>query len=89
MILKKHILTEKVVKGDNIYCFFVDNSANKIMVKNEIEKSFSVIVDKVNILNCSKKYKKVFLRKRYVEKVKGGQKKAYVYLKEGYSINFE
>jgi ribosomal protein L23 len=43
----------------------------------------------VNVLNNSIKFKKVFLGRKRVEKIKGGQKKAYVSLKKGYSINFE
>lgn len=94
MILKKHVLTEKVFKFSKVgegekYCFYVDEGANKIMIKNEVEKCFSVVVDKVNVLNNSIKFKKVFLGRKRVEKIKGGQKKAYVSLKKGYSINFE
>ena len=94
MILKKHVLTEKVFRFSKVgngekYCFYVDEDANKITVKNEVEKFFSVVVDKVNILNNSTKFKKIFVGKKRVERIKGGQKKAYVSLKKGYSINFE
>ena len=94
MILKKHVLTEKVFRFSKVgkgekYCFFVDEKANKITVKNEVEKIFSVVVDKVNILNNSVKFKKIFLGRKRIEKIKGGQKKAYVSLKKGFSINFE
>ena len=94
MILKKHVLTEKIFNFDKIgsekkYCFFVDSLANKITVKNEVEKCFAVVVESVNILNNSKKINKIFLGRKRYNRVKGGQKKAYVTLKEGYTINFE
>jgi len=94
MILKKHVLTEKVFKFSKVgegekYCFYVDENANKITIKNVIEKFFAVVVDKVNVLNNSKKSKKVFLGRKQFKRVKGGQKKAYVSLKKGFSINFE
>ena len=94
MILKKHILTEKVFtlnKADSElkYCFLVDESANKITVKNEIEKFFGVVVNDVNILNNNKKNKRFFLGKKSFTKEKKGGKKAYVTLKKGYSINLE
>ncbi len=94
MILKRYVLTEKVFNlgknGENsIYCFYVDKDANKITVKKEVEKQFSVVVDSVNILNNSKKVKRVYMGRRMHTRVKGGEKKAYVTLKQGYSINFE
>ncbi|MDR2401945.1 MAG: 50S ribosomal protein L23 [Cytophagales bacterium] len=94
MILTKHVLTEKVFKLGKVgtaarYCFYVAETANKITVKKELEKIFAVVVDSVNILNNSKKVKKVFLHGKSFDRVRGGKKKAYVTLKKGYSIVFE
>lgn len=94
MILRKHVLTEKVFTlnkaGSELkYCFFVDESANKITVKNEVEKLFGVVVDKVNILNNNLKNKRFFVGRKSFSRKKGGEKKAYITLRKGYSINLE
>ena len=52
-IIKKPIHSEKSVfarESNNSYCFEVDIKANKIQIKNAIEKLFSVKVKKVRTM---------------------------------------
>lgn len=80
-------ITEKTVKqGDrNVFTFTVARSATKFQVRDAIKALYSVTPVKVNIVN-----KKPALRlsgsKNRMVKVPG-EKKAYVYLKKGDTIN--
>ena len=85
-VLKKPVLTEKSLllqQNENKYTFDVDVTANKIEVKQAVEKMFDVKVESVNIMNVKPKTKRMG---RYVGKTKR-RRKAIVKLKEGYSIN--
>lgn len=53
-VLKRPIVTEKTgIQGDqeNRYSFEVDTRANKLQVKEAVEKAFNVQVVAVNIMN--------------------------------------
>ena len=78
------VVTEKsmTLKNNNVYTFKVASSANKIQIKDAIEKAFDVKVNRVNTLNTKAKDKRVG---RYTGKTKT-YKKAIVTLKDGYSI---
>lgn len=78
------VVTEKsmTLKNNNVYTFKVASSANKIQIKDAIEKAFDVKVKSVNTLNTKVKDKRVG---RYTGKTKT-YKKAIVTLKDGYSI---
>lgn len=85
-VLKKPVLTEKSLmlqQAENKYTFDVDLTANKIEVKNAVEKMFDVKVESVNIMNVRPKTKRMG---RYVGKT-NKRKKAIVKLKEGFSID--
>ena len=59
------ILTEKsfgLMEKENKLVFAVGKNATKLDVKNEIEKSFEVKVDKVNITNAFSKEKKAYVK---------------------------
>lgn len=61
-IIKAPIITEKSahqMMDENVYAFEVDYRANKIEVKNAIEEVFNVTVERVNIMNCRAKNKRV------------------------------
>ncbi|MFO7810351.1 MAG: 50S ribosomal protein L23 [Candidatus Delongbacteria bacterium] len=54
IILKKPLITEKTSKlqeAANQYVFLVDVNANKIEIKDQIEKRFDVSVRSVNTMN--------------------------------------
>ena len=90
-ILKKPIITEKMtLAGDKRgqYGFIVDTNANKIEIKNAVEKMYGVTVESVNTLRQSSKRRSRFTKAGTVTGVKGGGKKAIVTLKKGETIDF-
>jgi len=80
-VLIKPILTEKALqKQDNrIYCFSVDRKANKIEVRNAVEKIFGVKVEEVKVINLSGKKRSRYRKEGYTS----SWKKAYVKLRKG------
>ncbi|OGF61676.1 MAG: 50S ribosomal protein L23 [Candidatus Fischerbacteria bacterium RBG_13_37_8] len=80
-ILLKPILTEKALQlqEERIYCFSVDRKANKLEVKNAVEKIFGVKVEVVKIINIAGKKRSRYRREGFTS----SWKKAYVKLKEG------
>ncbi|MCA9360412.1 50S ribosomal protein L23 [Candidatus Kaiserbacteria bacterium] len=80
-------LSEKTVKlGDNnVYTFNVRRDASKFQVRDAVKSLYNVTPVKVNIVN--KKPAKRMVGSRNRTKHVQGQKKAYVYLKKGDTIN--
>jgi large subunit ribosomal protein L23 len=86
-VIKKPLITEKTTAekdARNIIVFVVHRDANKIEIKESVEKLFKVEVDAVKTATVAGKLKRV-----------GGQvgkranwKKAYVTLKEGSNVDF-
>ena len=60
-IIIKPVLTEKGYDGiaDKKYAFIVKKDANKIQIKNAIEKIFGVEVESVNTVTCKGKLKRM------------------------------
>jgi large subunit ribosomal protein L23 len=86
-IIKKLQLTEKgthLTEKGNKYLFRVDPAANKIEIKNAVEKLFKVKVTKVNTMNRPGKNKR--LRTMTYGKT-SAWKRAVVTLKEGDKID--
>ncbi len=86
-VLSHPRLTEKATRGieGRVYTFDMHPRANKIQVKKAIEKIYKVTPVKVNV---SKIARKSVRNPRTGEMgVKGGGKKAMVYLKKGDSIS--
>ncbi len=84
-IIKGPIITEKtstLKQNENSITFSVDVKANKVQIKQAIEKIFNVKVESVNTINVRPKKKRVG---RYVGQT-NKVKKAIVKLKEGSSI---
>lgn len=79
-IILKPVLTEKGYDGiaDKKYMFIVKKSANKIEIRNAVEKLFGVKVAEVNTLNCKGKLKRMGRNEGYTP----DRKKAIVTLKE-------
>tara|TARA_Y100000816_G_C25578107_1_gene311098 strand:+ start:140 stop:433 length:294 start_codon:yes stop_codon:yes gene_type:complete len=83
--IRNPIITEKatILSEQNKTVFKVHKTANKKVIKKNIEKIFKVNVIKVNIVN-----KKTKVKIRQGKKVfKSGYKKAIVTLKKGQSID--
>jgi large subunit ribosomal protein L23 len=86
-IIKKPLITEKTsqLKEDNqIVAFEVDMNANKVEIKQAVEKAFDVKVTNVNTNIVAGKTKRVGANfgKR------SNRKKAFVTLAEGSNIDF-
>lgn len=81
-----HHISEKSslkVDAERCYVFKVSPSSSKASIKESVEAIFSVKVTRVNVLNQKGK-KKAFKGKAYSGK---DFKKAYVFLRDGFSID--
>jgi len=86
-VIKKPLVTEKTTlekDAKNIISFAVNSEANKIEIKEAVEKFFKVEVVNVNTINVAGKTKRVG---RKIGK-RSNWKKAYVTLKEGSTVDF-
>lgn len=83
-IIKGPIMTEKSndLAQKNIVTLSVDPKANKIQIKQAVEKVFNVKVESVNTVTVRPRKKRVGKYTGYTSKVK----KAIVKLKDGSSI---
>jgi large subunit ribosomal protein L23 len=84
--LRRPLITEKstFLQAEGKYAFEVAKDANKILVKEAVEKAFKVDVLKVNIINMRGKSRRLGRR----ELPPHSWKKAIVTLKPGDSIQF-
>lgn len=90
-ILIEPIITEKATDHSelyNRYGFVVNMKANKIEIKNAIEKAYGVSVNKVRTMNYPVKRNTKFTKKGVVTGKTGAYKKAIVELAEGDNIDF-
>ncbi|MDX2196866.1 MAG: 50S ribosomal protein L23 [Cytophagales bacterium] len=89
-ILIKPLVTEKVTKLNDkgVYGFIVKKDANKIEIKNAIEKAYSVTVDSINTLRTSTKPKSRYTNKTFITGRTASIKKAFVTLQKGEVIDF-
>ena len=85
-IIKKRIITEKssgLLKNLGKLTFEVHKDANKIMIRQAVEKIWDVKVENVRVLACPGK-NKVFARQSFKSP---DRKKAIITLKKGYKID--
>ena len=91
VIIKPHI-TEKATQQtetfSNRYTFIVNPKATKYDIKKAVEWLYNVKVEKVNTANFQGKKKLRGTRTGWIEGRTPAFKKATVFLKEGYSIDF-
>ncbi len=87
-VLIRPLLTERgndLQEGQNAYCFEVARDANKIEIRNAVEKIFDVKVKKVRVMNVTGKKKRL----GRFEGFRRSWKKAVIYLAdEGQRIDF-
>jgi len=93
-LLIKPVLTEKMVimqERENKYAFIVEKSANKVQIKDAIEKKFDVVVSKVATMNIDGKLKNMTTRSNgrtiKTQGRRSSYKKAIITLEEGYTID--
>ncbi len=86
-IIRKPLITEKandLKEQAQVVAFEVTRSANKIEIKQAVEKAFDVKVKSVNTMQFRGKVKRVGVNLGQ----RSNWKKAYVTLEEGQSIDF-
>lgn len=90
MILKKPIVTEKMTElsENGKYAFEVDDSANKLQIKEAVEEMYGVSVASVNTLRSYRKNTTRFTKGGVVSGRKSLIKKAIVKLADGDMIDF-
>ena len=90
-ILIKPIVTEKMTtQGEamNRYGFLVHKDANKIQIRQAVEKLYGVSVASVNTMKFGGKRKQQYTRTGIVTGKSSAYKKAIVTLAEGDTIDF-
>ena len=90
-IIIKPVVTEKMTKLTdkfNRYGFRVKKDANKLQIKDAVEKMYNVSVVKVNTMNYGGKKKSGYTKSGLLEGKTSAYKKALVTLKEGDTIDF-
>ena len=91
IIIKKPVITEKMTAISeklNKFAFIVDKNANKIQIKDAVEKLYDVKVAAVNTMNYDGKKKSRYTKAGVVTGRRPAFKKAVVTLKEGDTIDF-
>ena len=85
-VLRRPLITEKttLLQAQNKYAFEIADEANKLMVKQAVEKAFKVKVTGVNVIRVSGKTRRVGRRQVQTQ----SWKKAIVTLQPGEKIEF-
>ena len=88
-VLKRPIITEKtaLLNEKGVFGFIVDKKANKIQIKDAVERMYAVNVDSVRTAIMPKKPKFRYTKSGVVSGHKPSYKKAFVQLKEGEYID--
>jgi large subunit ribosomal protein L23 len=89
-ILKRPLVTEKVssLNEKGKYGFIVNADANKVEIKQAVEKQYGVNVEKVNTMNVMGKQKTRYTKTGILSGRRPGYKKAIVTLAQGEVIDF-
>ena len=89
-IYVKPIITEKfsAMADKSRYAFVVEPTANKVEIKNAIEKAYGVTVVSVNTMNYIGKIKFKYTQTKIMTGLVKKAKKAVVTLKKGDTIDF-
>lgn len=89
-VLKKPLVTEKVsaLNEKGKYGFIVDTNANKVEIRNAVEKQYGVNVESVNTMVVMGKKKTRYTKAGVLAGRKPSYKKAIVTLAAGEVIDF-
>jgi len=89
-ILKKPLITEKVTaqNENGVYGFVVDRNANKVAIKQAVEKMYGVNVEAVRTMVAPGKKKTRYSKGAFLTGKTSAFKKAIVKVKDGEIIDF-
>ena len=89
-VLKKPLVTEKVsaLNEKGKYGFIVNADANKVEIRQAVEKQYGVNVEHVNTMNVMGKKKTRYTKTGILSGRRPGYKKAIVTLAQGEVIDF-
>lgn len=90
-VLIKPIITEKQSQAAeklNRFGFIVDSKANKLQIKQAVEKMYGVSVESVNTMNYIGKVRQRYTRSGMQVGIANRAKKAIVTLRKGDTIDF-
>ncbi|MGI9542633.1 MAG: 50S ribosomal protein L23 [Cyclobacteriaceae bacterium] len=89
-ILIKPLVTEKISALNEVgkYGFVVDQKANKIEIRNEVERMYGVNVEEVRTMRYQGKAKSRFTKSRVITGRAKSYKKAIVTVADGEVIDF-
>ncbi|MGN6647432.1 MAG: 50S ribosomal protein L23 [Cytophaga sp.] len=89
-ILKKPLITEKVSAQNEggVYGFVVDKNANKVAIKQAVEKMYGVNVEEVRTMIAPGKKKTRYSKGAFLTGKTSSFKKAIVKVKDGEIIDF-
>ena len=90
-VLIKPIITEKITADSelfNRYGFIVDPKANKLQIKEAVEKAYGVRVEKVRTMNYGPERKTRYTKTGIQQGKTNAIKKAIVDVAEGDAIDF-
>jgi len=91
IIIKKPVITEKMTAISeklNRYAFIVDKRANKLEIKDAVEKLYNVHITSVNTMNYDGKLKSRNTKSGVIQGRRDAFKKAIVTVAEGETIDF-
>ena len=89
-VLIRPLVTEKfsAMNEESKYGFIVDKSANKVHIKQEVEKTYGVTVESVNTMVQPGKSKSRFTKSGVIQGKTPSYKKAVVKIADGDIIDF-
>jgi|TARA_B100000768_G_scaffold143677_1_gene135902 large subunit ribosomal protein L23 len=90
-ILLRPVITEKATADSelkNRFTFLVDTNANKVQIKNAVESTYGVSVDKVRTMRYGAERKTRFTKTGLQKGKSATTKKAIVQVAEGDTIDF-
>jgi large subunit ribosomal protein L23 len=90
-IIIRPIVTEKVTKESEVlnrFGFFVNRKANKVEIKKAVEATYGVTVVSVNTINVRPDRTTKYTKSGLISGKTNAEKKAFVQVKEGESIDF-
>jgi large subunit ribosomal protein L23 len=89
-ILKQPLITEKIsaLNEKGVYGFIVEKTADKLQIKNAVEKTYGVKVVSIRTMRYAAKHKTRYTKNKIVSGFTNAYKKAVVQVADGEVIDF-